>query len=170
VRGCAPKSKLNPEDIMLLYGAVAVAWLVAGMAAPSAQAADIETNSAVNAENRDYVAGKRAVEKKDWSAAAESVRKVVAKEPENGDANTMLGNSLRWQGKLDDAFVAYDQALRLDPNHRGAHEYLGIAFLKAEQPAKAEAQLARLAQISGKNADEYRELVQGISDYNAGTR
>jgi hypothetical protein len=40
--------------------------------------------------------------------------------------------------------------LRIDPNHKGAHEYIGQAYLKAGQPDKAAEHLARLEQICGK--------------------
>jgi Flp pilus assembly protein TadD len=153
---------------MKLLTTLGLAVLLA--AAAPAPAAEVETTPAANAESRDYVAGKRAVQKKDWAAAAASFRKVVAAEPNNADAYTMLGYSLRWQGRMDDAFAAYDRALAIDPNHRGALEYLGVAYLKVNQPAKAQEQLAKLENLVGRNAEEYRDLARAISDYQSGKR
>lgn len=153
----------------LMLAAVPLTVLFAALLSVTpAHAADIETTPAANAESRDYVAGKRAVENKDWNSAIESFRKVVVKEPKNADAYTMLGYSLRWAGRMEEAFVAYGQALKLDPKHRGAHEYLGKAYLKAGQLADAEAQLATLERIAGRNAEEYRDLAKAIADFKAG--
>ena len=147
---------------------VATAVLAFGLLAPMAHAADTETTAPVNAENADYSAGKAAVARKDWPAAVQSFRKVVAAEPNSADGYNMLGFSLRWMGKMDDAFAAYDRALALDPRHRGALEYSGVAYLKAGKPAKAQEQLVRLEKIGGKSSEEYRDLAKAIADYSAG--
>jgi Flp pilus assembly protein TadD len=148
----------------LLRASLVAAWLAAALSVQPVLAADTESTPEVNAENKDFTAGKKAVAKKDWAEAAARFRKVVDKEPSNADAYTMLGYSLRWQGKLDEAFAAYDQALRIDPNHRGANQYLGIAYLKAGLRDKAEGQLTKLERIAGKNSDEYKSLSQAISE------
>jgi len=149
--------------------------VIAGMLAltmlgPVAYAHESESTPVVNAGNRDYAAGKQAVEKKDWPAAVASFRKVVAAEPKNADGYNMLGFSLRWMGNMDEAFAAYDRALQLNPKHRGALEYSGIAYLKADEPTKANEQLAKLEKIAGKRSEEYRDLARAIGDYNAGKR
>jgi hypothetical protein len=56
-------------------------------------------------------------------------------------------------------------ALKIDPNHLGANEYLGELYLKLKQPAKANAQLAKLEQICGTNCAEYKDLAQDIAKY-----
>lgn len=149
---------------------VVAALLAFAALAPAVHAAGSETNEPANAANTDYTAGKQAVERKDWPAAVASFRKVVAAEPTNADGYNMLGFSLRWTGKLDDALAAYDKALQLDPKHRGALEYSGVAYLKAGKPDRAQAQLARLEQIGAKSSEEYRDLAKAIADYNGGKR
>jgi Flp pilus assembly protein TadD len=144
--------------------------LALSLPAPFAVAAETESMPRVNAGNADYKAGKQAVERKDWAAAVASFRKVVAAEPNNADGYNMLGFSLRWMGKMDEAFAAYDRALSIDPKHRGALEYSGVAYLKAGQPAKAEEQLARLEKIGAKSSEEYRDLARAIADYTGGKR
>jgi Flp pilus assembly protein TadD len=129
-----------------------------------AYAAESETTPSAN---RDYATGKQAVERKDWATAAASFRKVTVTEPNNADAYNMLGYSLRWMGKMDEAFAAYDRALKIDPKHKGALEYSGIAYLKANEPEKANAQLAKLETIAGKNSEEYRDLAKAISEYSS---
>ena len=132
-----------------------------------AYAAESESTPSVSSINRDYAAGKQAVDKKDWATAVASFRKVTVAQPSNADAYNMLGYSLRWMGKMDEAFAAYDRALKIDPKHKGALEYSGIAYLKANDPEKANAQLTKLETIAGKNSEEYRDLAKAISEYNA---
>jgi Flp pilus assembly protein TadD len=140
------------------------------LVAPVAFAAETETTPTANSANRDYSAGKQAVERKDWSGAVASFRKVVTADPNNADGYSMLGFSLRWMGNMDEAFAAYDRALKLNPKHVGALEYSGVAYLKAGQPAKAKEQLARLETVGGKSSEEYRDLDKAITEYDAGKR
>jgi Flp pilus assembly protein TadD len=93
-----------------------------------------------------------------------SFNKVVAKNPKNADAYNYLGYSNRWLGKYDEAFAAYGKALALDPKHKGALEYSGIAYLKTNQKAQADAQLAKLQAICA-NCEETRDLAKAVADY-----
>jgi Flp pilus assembly protein TadD len=149
---------------------VMAGMLALALVGPAAYAAETETTPVANAVNRDYAAGKKAVDRKDWAGAVASFRKVVAAEPENADGYNMLGFSLRWMGQMDEAFAAYDRALKLNPKHRGALEYSGIAYLKAGEPTKANEQLSKLESLGAKSSEEYRDLAKAISDYDAGKR
>ena len=60
----------------------------------------------------------------------------------------LLGYSYRNAGQIDKAFAAYNNALRLDPNHGGAR-YIGVAYLTVKQPDKAREHLAKLKVICG---------------------
>jgi Flp pilus assembly protein TadD len=93
-----------------------------------------------------------------------SFNKVVAKNPKNADAYNYLGYSNRWMGKYDEAFAAYGKALALDPNHKGALEYSGIAYLKTNQKAQADAQLAKLQAICA-TCEETRDLAKAVAEY-----
>jgi Flp pilus assembly protein TadD len=142
--------------------AAAVAFTL--LAAP-AFAADTESAPAVNAEQRDFAAGKKAVDAKDWNGAIEYFGKVVAKDPKNADALTMLAYSQRWAGRFPEAFANYDRALALDPKHRGANNYLGVAYLKTNDLPRAQAQLVKLDSICGQGCDEYKSLAKAISEF-----
>lgn len=132
--------------------------------AGSAMAAPSESAPVQNAQVDDFVAGKKAMEAKNWELAVSSFDKVVAQDPKNADAYNYLGFSNRWLGRYDAAFAAYDKALALDPNHKGALNYSGIAYLKTGQKAKAEVQLAKL-QANCSTCDETKLLAQAIADY-----
>jgi Flp pilus assembly protein TadD len=127
-------------------------------------AADTPSTPVENARIDDYAAGKKAIDAKKWADAAASFKKVVAENPKNADAYNLLGYSSRWLGKYDEAFAAYDKALALDPRHKGALEYSGMAYLKVNQKAKAEEQLAKLKVICAK-CEETADLAKAIAAY-----
>ena len=140
---------------------VAASWL----ACAAGHAADADTTPEVSQANPDYVAGKKAVEKKDWPIAVAAFERAVKRDPRSADAYNMLGYAYRWQNKMNESFAAYGKALELDPGHKSAHEYIGVAYLKAKQPDKAKDHLARLEKICGKNCEEYKDLAKAIADY-----
>ena len=127
-------------------------------------AADTSTTPEENVKIDDYAAGQKALKAKNWAVAAASFKKVVADNPKNADGYNLLGYSSRWLGKYDEAFAAYDKALALDPKHKGALEYSGVAYLKVNQKAKAEAQLAKLKTICA-TCEETTDLAKAIAAY-----
>ena len=130
----------------------------------SATAAETQSTPAANAKIDDFAVGKSAIDSKDWAVAVRSFRKVVADNPKNADAHNFLGYASRWMGKYDDAFAAYGQALALDPAHKGALHYSGIAYLKTNQKAQAEAQLARLKAVCA-TCEETNQLTKAVAEY-----
>ncbi|MHA1570807.1 MAG: tetratricopeptide repeat protein, partial [Alphaproteobacteria bacterium] len=59
----------------------------------------------------------------------------------------------------------YDKALALDPNHKGAHEYLGEMFLILNDLASAQRQLETLATICPRGCEQRDDLQQAIEAY-----
>lgn len=112
----------------------------------------------------DFAIGKKALAAKNWSLAADSFKKVVADNPKNADGYNLLGYSSRWLGKYDEAFAAYDKALTLNPRHKGALEYSGVAYLKVRQKDKAQAQLIKLISICA-TCEETADLAKEIAAY-----
>ncbi len=151
---------MSAISIRSLFLIPALSFALAG----AALAAPAEASPVQNAQVDDFVAGKKAIDAKNWELAVGSFNKVVAQDPKNADAYNYLGYSNRWLGRYDAAFAAYDRALAIDPNHKGALNYSGIAYLKTDQKAKAESQLAKL-QTSCANCDETKQLAKAIADY-----
>jgi DNA-binding SARP family transcriptional activator len=60
-------------------------------------------------------------------------------------------------------FKHYNQALALDPKHKGAHEYLGEAYLMVGNVAKAKEHLAQLDKLCLFSCSEYTELRKAIA-------
>ncbi len=113
----------------------------------------------------DYAAGKKAVEAKDWKNAIERLNKALLQDDRNPDIQNLLGYAYRNAGQLDPAFKHYRRALELNPRHRGAHEYLGEAYLIANDVQKAQEQLAALRQICLIPCEEYEDLEKAIAAY-----
>ena len=90
--------------------------------------------------------GRKAIETKDWNRAITELNAVARAEPRNADVHNLLGYSYRKRTPPDlaKAFEHYKTALRLDPKHKGAHEYIGEAFLMDKNPAEADKHLAQL--------------------------
>ena len=62
----------------------------------------------------------------------------------------------------------YNTALKLNPTHKGAHEYIGEAYLMDGKPAQAEEHLARLKTICGGSAcEEHDKLAKSLAGYKA---
>ena len=141
----------------------ALAFAFAG----AALAADTSPTPAESVKADDFAAGKKAISANNWVLAIESFKKAVADNPKNADAYNLLGYSHRATGKFDDAFAAYDKALTLDPKHKGALEYSGMGYLKTNQKAKAEAQLAKLKVICS-SCPETASLAKAVADYKPG--
>lgn len=117
-----------------------------------------------------YALGKKAVEAKDWASAVQFLRKAAVQDDRNPDLENLLGYAYRHIGRFDEAFRHYEIALRLNPRHRGAHEYIGEAYLMVDNPAKAAEHLAALKEICLIPCEEYADLEKAIAAYRAGHR
>jgi tetratricopeptide (TPR) repeat protein len=113
----------------------------------------------------DYVKAEKAIEAKDWASSIALLKQVVARDDKNADAYNYLGYAERQRGNLETAFQHYDRALALDPKHLGAREYLGEAYLMANNLPKAEEQLAALDKLCFFPCEEYTELKEKIAGY-----
>ena len=135
--------------------------------AGSVLAADTTPTPIESAKFDDFAAGKKAISANNWTVAIDNFKKAVAENPKNADAYNLLGYSYRMLSKFDDSFAAYDKALALDPKHKGALEYSGMGYLKTNQKAKAEAQLAKLKVICS-SCTETASLAKAVADYKTG--
>ena len=65
------------------------------------------------------------------------------------------------------AFEHYYIALRIDPKHKGAHEYIGEAFLALGDLPKAKEHLAILNKLCFFPCEEYSDLKKAVQAYEA---
>jgi len=119
----------------------------------------------------DKLAAARAqIAARNWPAAVDELRRVN----DTGDAdwNNLMGYSLR-KGSTPDFAGAekfYDEALRINPWHRGALEYSGELYLMTGDLAKAEQRLAALDRECTFGCKEFSDLKKAIAQYKAGGR
>jgi cytochrome c-type biogenesis protein CcmH/NrfG len=114
---------------------------------------------------RELAHAQQLIDKQDWAGALTELKSAQRKDRKNADVYNLMGYSYRKSGQLDAAFDSYRSALRLDPKHRGAHEYIGEAYLMANQPDKAREHLAALKGICGESCEEYQDLSRAIAGW-----
>tara|TARA_B100000965_G_scaffold372154_1_gene361627 strand:- start:183 stop:656 length:474 start_codon:yes stop_codon:yes gene_type:complete len=83
------------------------------------------------------------------------------------DIYNLLGFSYRKSTNpdLDKSYDSYMIALEHDPQHAGAHEYLGELYMMRGDQENAMSMLAKLENLVGKNAKEYKDLLKAIKSY-----
>jgi len=124
-----------------------------------------DTPKAEKPANPAFAAGKEFLNQKNWTQAVQSFSVVVKTDANNADAFNYLGFANRQLDKMDEAFSAYGKALAINPNHKGANEYVGEAYLKIGNLQKAESHLARLDDICTFGCAEYTLLKRAVSEY-----
>ena len=103
----------------------------------------------------------------DWPRAEAILRDALAKEPGNADYHNLYAYAIRkgTSPNVDLVFKHYNEALRIDPRHRGAHEYIGEAYLMVGNLAKAKEHLAALDRLCFFGCEEYSMLKQAVAEY-----
>ncbi len=110
-----------------------------------------------------------ATQREEWANAQSLWKDVLARNPNDAEYHNMYAYSLR-KGPSPDmslVFKHYNEALRLDPKHRGANEYLGEAYLMVNNLPKAKEQLGVLDKLCFFPCKEYSDLKKAVADYEA---
>ena len=115
--------------------------------------------------NTPYDQAVKLVNIEDYKGAAALLSSVVGADPTNADAWNYLGYSERKLGNFPSALAAYGKALALQPEHRGANEYLGELYLQMHDLPKARERLAVLDKACWLPCDEYSQLKGEIEAY-----
>lgn len=112
---------------------------------------------------------REATARKDFAGAAALLRDALAKAPANPEYHNMYAYAVRKgpNPDMDLVFKHYGEALRLAPKHRGAHEYIGEAYLMVGNLAKAKAHLQQLDKLCFFGCEEYSSLKKAIGEYEA---
>ncbi|NDG38228.1 MAG: tetratricopeptide repeat protein [Betaproteobacteria bacterium] len=107
------------------------------------------------------------IEAKQWDRAIEELKRV--NDTGSAEWNNLMGYSLRKAKTpdLDASEKFYDDALRIDPRHRGTLEYSGELYLMKGDLAMAEKRLAALDKICALPCSEYTNLKKAIARYKA---
>jgi tetratricopeptide (TPR) repeat protein len=103
------------------------------------------------------------IAKKDWTGAELVLSRYVATHPRSADGFNLLGYSYRNLKRYPESFKAYETALKIDPEHRGAHEYIGVAYIQTGNLAKAEEHLRALDKLCFLPCEEYTDLKKALA-------
>ena len=115
--------------------------------------------------NLDYKRGYDEVSNGNNQLAIKYLLKAAKTSPDNPDVYNLLGFSHRKLDKLEESFMYYNRALKLNPRHLGANEYIGELYLRTNNLKKAEEHLKILDDICFFGCDEYDDLKESIEKY-----
>ena len=149
------------QPLLRLLSAVVIA-----LAAPyAAQAADTTPPAAAVPDK--LAEARTLIKAKKWSEAVAALQRI--NDPASADWNNLMGYSIRRGSSpdLDASERYYNEALRINPNHRGALEYSGQLYLMKGDLGSAEKRLAVLDKACTFGCDEYTDLKKAIERFKA---
>lgn len=113
---------MNHASRVAGLAALGIALLVALPLAASADG-DGGNGNGMQFKHPDYVAATGFLADGRYAEAIPLLRKAIAEDGPDADAYNLIGYGTRKLGRLAEALAFYEQALSIDPEHRGAHEY-----------------------------------------------
>ena len=113
-----------------------------------------------------------ATKRQDWAGAQSVLKDALSADPNNANYHNLYAYSIRKGANPDMnlVFKHYNEALRIDPKHRGAHEYIGEAYLMVGNVAKAKEHLGQLDKLCFFPCSEFTDLKRAVTDYEAKPR
>ncbi len=122
-------------------------------------------SSSQTAEPDKLVTARSQISAKLWPQAIAELKKV--NDTSNADWNNLMGYSLRKASPPDLAGSEkfYNEALRIDPKHKGALEYSGELYLMKGDLPTAEKRLAALSKVCTFGCDEYTDLKKAVERF-----
>ena len=114
------------------------------------------------AEDKAVRQARQAIAEQAWPLAIELLQTHVRAYPDDADAHNLLGYSLRQHGRYELAQTAYEKALAIDPEHLGAHEYLGQLMLTLGRRGRALHHLHTLERLCQAHCEGYQQLKRSL--------
>ncbi len=153
------------KKLLILF--LLVSFNVSGAGTESSNSDSTTTPDQINSL---YELAEKHIYNKKYDKSLKLLKKLTKREDlgtRRADIYNLLGFSYRKleNPELDKSFAAYMMALEIDPEHAGAHEYLGELYLMRDQKNQAMRMLSKLENLVGKNAEEYKDLLQAIENY-----
>lgn len=142
----------------LLLGAAFTLWCSLAFAADTPEVAPV----------RDALTPAREkIAAKNWDGAIDELKRINA--VADADWNNLMGYTLRKASPPDLAAAEkfYNEALRINPKHRGALEYSGELYLMQGDLPKAEQRLAALDKVCFLPCEEYNDLKKAVARFKA---
>jgi len=149
---------------------LAISVAVASFPAPAIAAGggggdDVRSSQPAKPEDAAYTGAVKAIKAGDYPSAIRLLQGVVARDGQNADAYNWLAYATRKNGDATAAIPIYEKALAIDPKHRGAHEYIGEAYLALGDLPKAKLHLKTLDGLCFFSCEEYRDLKKAVEAY-----
>jgi len=148
--------------------ALAVPEIVAAAGGGGGGGDGARTSVPAKPEDQQYEQGVKAIKAGKYGEAIPLLEGVVSRDTTNADAYNWLAYATRKNGDPAKSIPIYEKALAIDPKHRGAHEYIGEAYLMLGDVAKAKEHLKSLDSICTFSCSEYRDLKKSIEAYEKG--
>ena len=153
------------KKLLILF--LLVSFNVSGAGTESSNSDSTTTPDQINSL---YELAEKHIYNKKYDKSLKLLKKLTKREDlgtRRADIYNLLGFSYRKleNPELDKSFAAYMMALEIDPEHAGAHEYLGELYLMRDQKNQAMKMLSKLETLVGKNAEEYKDLLEAIENY-----
>jgi tetratricopeptide (TPR) repeat protein len=152
--------------LMPVFLAVAIVWPSAHAAGGGGGAGGSGGRSTSNADP-DFNDAVSAIKAQNFEQAIPLLVRYVARAPDDANGENWLAYAYRKSGLMEPAFEHYAKALKIDPNHLGAHEYVGEAYLMVGNLAKAEEHLKILDKLCFLPCEEYTDLKTAVAAYRA---
>ena len=149
----------------MTLGAILALMLPLAAGLPAHAAGSSENTAPAAAADPTWKMAREAIANGNYDGAIPLLQQVVSKDPKQADALNYLGYALSRTGQVEDAKGFYAKALAINPDHRGANEYLGELYLKLGDLASAEERLNVLDKACFFGCDEYYALRDAIAEY-----
>jgi len=140
----------------------ALALVLAAVMSLPAFAYDPAKHPTPNPQGPAYEQGRIQVHQGNWAGAVSLFEKVVAENPKDYKAFTLLGYSLRHMGRIKEAIVAYDRAVALNPSYAEVREYRGIAHALSGDREAAMRDYRALIQMGSPLAEDLKAAIDQI--------
>jgi tetratricopeptide (TPR) repeat protein len=151
------------------FGILVVALLTAGLPAPARAAGGGggggDGASPAKPDDPQYTAAVKAIKAREYAKAVPLLEGVISRDAKNADAYNWLAYATRQNGNVSGAIPIYEKALAIDPKHKGAHEYIGEAYLMLDNLPKAKEHLRTLDTLCFFSCSEYRDLKKAVEAY-----
>lgn len=132
---------------------------VAAICASPARAVD----TLVSKDAPDLAEVRAKIKAKDFKSALVDLTAMIDKGVQHADVYNLMGFSLRKTGDYKRGLTFYLKALDFDPEHKGAHEYLGELYVETNRLPKARAHLAILERLCPQGCEEREDLEKAIA-------
>jgi Flp pilus assembly protein TadD len=147
---------------MIKYAIFGAASLCAAIILPAATALPaFAVDNMETADAPDLTSVRAKIGAKDYAGALTELRD-LAEDHQQADVYNLLGFTLRKTGDFQTSLTYYTKALELQPDHKGAREYLGELYVETGNMDKAKEQLATLKQLCPSGCEELEDLQKAI--------